>query len=146
MTLTMHTARNRLALIWFAGGGVCFLVLLFISFFAGKVDLSKVDLVGLWDWFLPAIVPNLSLIIGVLVFTHRQRDSGEMLVDSFLYRLAFWLSLLYVLLLLLPLVFFPLTGKSLPDLLSISRLWLAAIQGLATGVLGAFFVRQESKT
>jgi len=104
MTLTMHTARNRLALIWFAGGGVCFLVLLFISFFA-----KKIDLVGLWDWFLPAIVPNLSLIIGVLVFTHRQRDSGEMLVDSFLYRLAFWLSLLYVLLLLLPLLFFPFT-------------------------------------
>lgn len=141
MTLTMHTARNRLALIWFAGGGVCFLVLLFISFFA-----KKIDLMGLWDWFLPAIVPNLSLIIGVLVFTHRQRDSGEMLVDSFLYRLAFWLSLLYVLLLLLPLLFFPLTGKSLPELLNISRLWLAAIQGLATGVLGAFFVRQESKT
>ena len=69
-----------------------------------------------------------------------------MLVDTFLYRLAFWLSLLYVPLLLLPLVFFPLTGKSLPDLLNISRLWLAAIQGLATGVLGAFFVRQDGKT
>ena len=141
MTLSMHAARKRLALVWFAGSGVCFLVLLIISFFGGKTDL-----VGLWDWFLPAIVPNLSLIIGVLVFTHRQRASGEMLVDTFLYRLAFWLSLLYVLLLLLPLVFFPLTGKSLPDLLNISRLWLAAIQGLATGVLGAFFVRQDGKT
>lgn len=141
MTLSMHAARKRLALVWFAGGGVCFLVLLFISFFGSKVDLE-----GLWDWFLPAIVPNLSLIIGVLVLAHRQRDTSETHVDPFLYRLAFWLSLLYVLLLLLPLLFFPLTGKSLPELLNISRLWLAAIQGLATGVLGAFFVRQESKT
>ncbi|HEY9099505.1 MAG TPA: hypothetical protein VIN38_11605 [Thiobacillus sp.] len=141
MTLTLYAARKRLALVWFSGGGLCFMVLIFISFFA-----RKIDLVGLWDWFLPAIVPNLSLIIGVLVFSHRQRVSGEMLVDTFLYRLAFWLSLLYVLLLLLPLVFFPLTGKSLPELLNISRLWLAAIQGLATGVLGAFFVRQDGKT
>lgn len=141
MTLTMDAARKRLALVWFAGGGVSFLVLLFISYFA-----RTLDLIGLWDWFLPAIVPNLSLIIGVLVFTHRQRASGEMLVDTFLYRLAFWLSLLYVLLLLLPLMFFPLTGKPLPELLNISRLWLAAIQGLATGVLGAFFVRHDGKT
>lgn len=140
MSLSMHTARKRLALVWFAGGGVCFAVLLLISFFATEVDLA-----GLWDWFLPAIVPNLSLIIGVLVFTHRQPTLSDAHIDSFLYRLAFWLSLIYVLLLLLPLVFFPLTGKTLPDLLDISRLWMAAVQGLATGVMGAFFVRQDSK-
>jgi hypothetical protein len=50
-----------------------------------------------------------------------------------------------VLLLLLPLLFFPLTGKSLPELLDISRLWLAAVQALTTGAMGAFFVRQDDK-
>jgi len=140
MTLTMQIARKRLALIWFAGAGTCFVVLLFISFFGRKVDLE-----GLWDWFLPAIVPNLSLIIGVLVYTQRQQAAVEVRVDAFLFRLALWLSLLYLLLLLLPLVAFPATGKSLPDLLDISRLWLAAVQGLVTGVMGAFFVRQDSK-
>lgn len=141
MTLTMQTARKRLAVVWFVGGGVSFVVLLFVSFFADTLDLA-----GLWDWFLPAIVPNLSLIIGVLVLAHRQPGAADHAVDDFLFRLAFGLSLLYVLLLLLPLVFFPLTGKSLPDLIDISRLWLAAVQGLATGVLGAFFVRQDGKT
>jgi len=140
MSLTMQTARKRLALVWFAGAGVCFVVLLLISFFAEDADPT-----GLWDWFLPAIVPNLSLILGVLVYTHRQQVATDMRIDPFLYRLALWLSLLYVLLLLLPLLFFPLTGKPLPELLNISRLWLAAIQGLATGVMGAFFVRQDSK-
>jgi hypothetical protein len=137
MTLTMHTARKRLALVWFAGAGVCFVVLLFISFFSADADPT-----GLWDWYLPAIVPNLSLIIGVLVYAHRQTQSNTR-IDPFLYQLAFWLSLLYVLLLLLPLLFFPLAGKPLPELLNISRLWLAAVQGLATGVMGAFFVRQD---
>ncbi len=137
MTLTMHTARKRLALVWFLGAAVCFVVLLFISFFSADADPT-----GLWDWFLPAVVPNLSLIIGVLVYAHRQAQTDTR-IDPFLYRLAFWLSLLYVLLLLLPLLFFPLTGKPLPELLSISRLWLAAVQGLATGVMGAFFVRQD---
>lgn len=137
MTLTMHTARKRLALVWFAGAGVCFVVLLFISFFSADADPT-----GLWDWFLPAIVPNLSLIIGVLVYAHRQTQADTR-IDPFLYRLAYGLSLLYVLLLLLPLLFFPLTGKPLPELLNISRLWLAAVQGLATGVMGAFFVRQD---
>jgi cobalamin synthase len=136
----MHTARKRLALAWFAGAGVCFVVLLFISFFA-----STADLTGLWEWFLPAIVPNLSLIIGVLVYTQRQQVATDTRIDPFLYRLALWLSLLYVLLLLLPLVFFPVTGKTLPELLDISRLWLAAVQGLVTGVMGAFFVRQDGK-
>lgn len=140
MTLTMQTARKRLALLWFTGAGVCFTVLLFISFFA-----RKVDLVGLWDWFLPAVVPNLSLIIGVLVYTQRQQAAVEMNVDEFIYRLALGLSLLYVLLLLLPLLFFPLTGKTLPELLDISRLWLAAVQALTTAAMGAFFVRQDGK-
>lgn len=140
MNLTMQTARKRLALVWFVGAGVCFVVLLFISFFANLGNLAR-----LWEWFLPAIVPNLSLIIGVLVYTQRQQDTVEIRVDEFLYRLALGLSLLYVLLLVLPLVFFPATGKSLPELLDISSLWLAAVQGLVTGVMGAFFVRQDSK-
>lgn len=140
MNLTMQTARKRLALVWFAGAGVCFAVLLFISFFSDPGNLA-----GLWDWFLPAIVPNLSLIVGVLVYTQRQPSPVDVHVDEFLYRLAFWLSLLYVLLLLLPLLCFPGTDKSLPELLDISHLWLAAIQGLVTGVMGAFFVRQDGK-
>ncbi|MBU1223962.1 MAG: hypothetical protein KKA22_01680 [Gammaproteobacteria bacterium] len=140
MSLTMQTARKRLALLWFAGAGVCFVVLLFISFFARIVEVD-----GLWGWFLPAVVPNLSLIIGVLVYTQRQQIQPEMHVDAFLYRLTLGLSLLYVLLLLLPLLFFPLTGKSLPELLDISRLWLAAVQALTTGAMGAFFVRQDDK-
>lgn len=140
MNLTMQTARRRLALVWFAGAGACFVVLLFISFFANLSNLAR-----LWEWFLPAVVPNLSLIIGVLVYAQRQPTPGETRVDEFLYRLALWLSLIYVLLLLLPLLFFPATGKSLPELMDISSLWLAAVQGLVTGVMGAFFVRQDSK-
>ncbi|HQT00874.1 MAG: hypothetical protein B7Y26_10055 [Hydrogenophilales bacterium 16-64-46] len=136
-TLTMHLARKRLAVVWFAGAFVCFFVLLVISFFAENVDPTS-----LWDWFLPAVVPNLSLIIGVLVYAHRQTQSDTP-IDPFLYRLALSLSLLYLALLVLPLLFFPLTGKPLPELLNISRLWLAAVQGLATGVMGAFFVRHD---
>ena len=104
---------------------------------------ENADLAGLWDWFLPAIVPNLSLIIGVLVYTQRQQTAVDIHMDEFLYQIAFWLSFLYVLLLLLPLVFFPATGKPLPELQTISRLWLPAIQGLVTGVMGAFFVRHD---
>lgn len=136
----MQIARKRLALLWFAGAGVCFAVLLFISLFARVVEVD-----GLWGWFLPAVVPNLSLIIGVLVYTQRQQTQPEMHVDAFLYRLTLGLSLLYVLLLLLPLLFFPLTGRSLPELLDVSRLWLAAVQALTTGAMGAFFVRQDDK-
>lgn len=136
----MQIARKRLALLWFAGAGVCFAVLLFISLFARVVEVD-----GLWGWFLPAVVPNLSLIIGVLVYTQRQQIQPEMHVDAFLYRLTLGLSLLYVLLLLLPLLFFPLTGRSLPELLDVSRLWLAAVQALTTGAMGAFFVRQDDK-
>lgn len=137
MSLTMHTARKRLAIVWFSGAGVCFAVLLFISIFSEEVDPTS-----LWDWFLPAIVPNLSLIIGVLVYAYRQTQTDSK-IDPFLYQLAYWLSVIYVLLLLLPLLCHPLTDKTLPELLNISRLWLAAVQGLTTGVMGAFYVRQD---
>jgi len=140
VSLTIQVARRRLATVWFAGAGVCFILLLAISLFG-----SGVDQVRLWDWFLHATVPNLSLILAVLVYVQQQNAPTDTPVDAFLYALAQWLSVFYLILLLLPLLVFPLTGKSLPELLDTSRLWLAGVQGLVTGVMGAFFVRQGNK-
>lgn len=139
MNIAMLQARKRLALVWFAGAGASFFVLLLISLFA-QVDTTK-----LWDWYLPAITPNLSLIVGVLVHDLRKKGDAEENVDSFLYGLAFWLSALYVALLCLPLLVFPFTGISLPEQLDTSRLWLSPLQALATAALGAFYVRREGK-
>jgi len=137
VTLTIQVARRRLATVWFSGAGLCFLVLLVISLFG-----RGANQIELWDWFLHASVPNLSLIIAVMVYVQQHDGPKDTPVDGFLYALAFWLSVFYLILLLLPLLVFPLTGKSLPELLETSRLWLAAVQGLVTGAMGAFFIRQ----
>lgn len=58
-------------------------------------------------------------------------------------RLAVGLSLAYFTIILATLLLRPLTNFAPLELLNISDLWLGPLQGLATGALGAFFVKAE---
>jgi len=57
--ISISASRKVLALVWFIGAGISFLVLYLITTFGGS---ERVE--SLWDWYLPAVTPNLSLIRG----------------------------------------------------------------------------------
>jgi cytochrome bd-type quinol oxidase subunit 2 len=141
MPITLKHAKKRLALVWLSGAGVSFALLLFIS---TQGDPVTVNVPKLWNWFLPGVLPNLSLIVSVLALDLRKKSSEDESIDPFFYRIAFWLSLLYVALFcLLPLL--PHPGRDFQQVLDSSQLWLAPVQALATAALGAFFVKRDGK-
>jgi len=95
-------------------------------------------------WFLPTVISNLSLIIGILVADAKQvLSEDERKIDPFLFKLALSLSIVYFAVVLLTVLIQPFTDMLILELLGRSNLWLAPLQGLAAASLGAFFIKTE---
>lgn len=133
------TAKRRLATVWFIGTGVLFIVLMLQSML-GNYGTGTEEV---WNWFLPNVVPTLTLVVGVMVSDAlgRSEDTGD--VDRFIFRLAFWLSIGFLLALSLPVFIAPFSELPPPQLLKSSLLWVVPLQGLVSAALGAFFVNKK---
>ena len=133
----MSVCRRHLALVWFAAAGLL-LVLVLLQSLLGHYGAHVREA---WSWLLPTIMPTLALIIGVLTADLRAgRDDPP--VDPFLYRLALGASVFYLLVVALTIFVQPLVAQAPTELMSMSNLWLAPLQGLVSAAIGAFFVKK----
>lgn len=139
MKMTLSVCRRRLAILWLGGAGVVF-VLLFLQSVLGRYG---ENVAKAWGWFLPTVMPTLSLIIGVLAIAATRKAAGDKEVDRFFYRLAFGLSAFYLLLVALTLLLQPFLPFAPLELMQQSNLWLGPLQGLVSAALGIFFVKGE---
>ena len=137
--LPMRRCKRRLASVWFGLAGLIFLLLV-IQSVMGHYGAHATDA---WGWFLPNVMPTLSLIVGVLVLDQLGGGVKTRTADAFLYRLALWLSCAYLLLILLSILIQPFAPLPPLDLMQQSNLWLGPLQGLVAGALGAFFVKAD---
>ncbi|MGO9122526.1 MAG: hypothetical protein ACLQPD_33545 [Desulfomonilaceae bacterium] len=136
MILTMTTCKHRLAALWFGVAGVLFFILLFQTIL-GRFGTRASDA---WNWWLPTIMPTLSLVIGVLVKDALTNVMSDMKVDSFLFWLTFGISAAYLTAVLSLFLFQPFTEVGPFELMGQSKLWLSPFQWLVAGSMGAFFV------
>lgn len=136
--LTISTCRRRLVALWLIGSAVLFVVILLQTVFGhyGNEPLSA------WRWFAASLGPNLSLMIGVLLADDKRVGKAANAIGRFVFRIAFSSCLFYLLALLLVLLLQPFAVPSgdAVDYLKASSLWLTIPQGVATGILGWFFV------
>jgi len=138
--LTIKQCRRRLAVIWFIGSAILFLLLIAQTIFKHYGDRAT----AVWSWFLPMIMPTLSLIIGVLVWDAQDKAPGRGHADRFLYRLAAILSASYLLILSLTFFLSPFVPWTPLELMAQSSLYMGPFQGLVAAALGAFFVSKPS--
>ena len=138
MPISMSKCKNRLATIWFVGAGLVFALML-LQTLLGHYEsaVSKA-----WGWALPTVMPTLSLIIGVLVVDLGGNAAKNVRVDSFVFKLAASLSIVYLCSVLLTMLLQPLSPKSPSDALHLSNVWLGPFQGLVAAAIGAFFTRK----
>jgi hypothetical protein len=131
----------RLAIIWLAGGGFLFVILVGQSL-TGYYEPRTEDA---WGWFLPTVMPTLSLIVGALVADYRKAAvAGQEQQAGPLFWLGAGLSVFYLLLVALSILLQPLLAETSPlTLMQRSNLWLGPLQGLCVAALGFFF---HSKT
>ena len=129
----------RLAYVWMVGAGISFLVLL------GQTmrHVYGSQYAKAWSWFLPTVVPILTLIVGSLAYQAKASEDGAT-VDRRMYLVSMVFSAFYLLLVLGVLASTAFQAQDLPlERMSQSQLWLAPVQALTTTALGAFFVSKK---
>ena len=138
-SISVVICKKRLTIVWFVGAGIIFAIVLLQSVF-GRYAEHTTDA---WSWFLPTVMPALSLIIGVLVADAMRGTICDRRIDPFMFRLTFSLSIAYFVIVLATILLQPFAPGPPLALLAMSNLWLGPFQGLVIGALGAFFVRAE---
>jgi hypothetical protein len=139
MRISMSKCKKRLAILWFFSSIFLFLILFFQTIF-GRFDSRSNEA---WSWFLPTIMPTLSLIIGVMVMDTLGKGIEIKRADMFFFRLTYLLSVAYILIVASTILIQPFSTMPLLDLMKQSNLWLGPFQGLVSASLGAFFVKRE---
>ena len=138
--MNVRKAMWWLAGIWFIGAGLCFIVLVGQS----QVGVFDSDTGAVWGWFLPTVMPTLSLIVGALVADYRKIPAGAPEAARPAAGPVFWLgaalSGFYLLLLGTTITMSSLQVEAAPlELMRRSNLWLGPLQGLCVAALGFFF-------
>ena len=138
--MTIEEARKHLATLWFIVSGLLFLLLI-LQTIAGKYA-DKVN--EAWGWFLPTIMPSLSLIAATWVSDVTQTSAEIQEANIFLYRLALSVSGFYLLAVFLALIGNIFSNTPPLELMRQSNLFLGPIQGLVAAIIGLFFIRKSS--
>ena len=135
----MRAAKWKLATLWLSGSGAIALILIGQSL-AGYYEPRSEDA---WGWFLPTVMPTLSLIVAVLAADYRNPmvpETDVQAVEPRMLRLGIALSAMYLLLVALSILVQPFLSQTAPVvLMHRSNLWLGPFQGLVAAVLGVFF-------
>ena len=141
MQKKLSNCKRNLAILWFLSSGLLFFII-FLQTIFGKYQDHESEV---WSWTLQTFMPTISLIISVFIVDAFRTSKEEKQVDSFFYRLAFALSLCYLILAILTILLQPFAttfGNVTPlELIKKSGLWLGPLQGLVGASLGVFFLK-----
>jgi len=138
--MSVSEAQQTIAKVWFFGSGVAIIALITQSLFGYWGD--KVS--DAWSWFLPTILPTLTLIVSSVVADARKQRRSEMQIEQFPYMIALWLSVFYFICVFISVLAGNFTKYAPLELMKISGLWLGPLQGLLSALIALFFVKQSS--
>ena len=135
--MTLSRSKWVLAVIWLVGAGLILMLMVGQSLF----DVYGARTEEAWSWYLPTVMPSLSLILGVLVadFRAEKAGPGSRRKSGPLLGLAVGVSIFYLAMVSLTLLVQPFLTTPPLELMQRSNLWLGPLQGLAAATLGAFF-------
>ena len=137
----LDRVRTRLAVLWLVGSGLIVFTLVLQSLF-GKFSSGVQEV---WGWALPTIMPTLGMILTVLGYTALDPNYSKTEVRASFYAIAWWLSLVYLILVLLTIWIQPFVSAEPIQLMRLSNLWLGPFQGLVASALGVLFVSRKRK-
>jgi hypothetical protein len=99
-----------------------------------------------WSWLLPLVLPFLTLIVSSVVAEANQQNPSTAPTSDLAFGIAWWLSLVYLILLLVMELTVLWSATQTPlDIFKGSNLFLTPIQGLLGIALGFFFTQRRGK-
>ena len=142
--MPLDKVRGWLAAVWGIGASAVFVLLVVQSQLGRYGDKTQ----EAWGWFLPTIMPTAGMITTVLGYT--ALNPMQLMVDvrkSFFHAATF-LSLLYLVLILLTILLQPfraLDASKAVQSMQQSNLWLGPLQGIVAASLGVLFFSKQEK-
>src|SRR5678816_674921 len=105
--IPLERVRWRLAMIWFGGAALLFLILIIQSLANVYEDSTQ----KVWGWMLPNVMPTLSAMIGIFAATAvGERAAESLMVRRGFARLATGLSLFHLFAVFVTIFAFPFVG------------------------------------
>lgn len=142
--IPLDKVRSRLALLWLVSSSLIIVIVVLQSLLGRYGEKAQ----EAWSWLLPTLMPTLGMIVTVLGYTALDPTALEGVVRKSFFHVAFWLSALYLFLVLLTLLIQPF-AKADPEkavqLMRLSNLWLGPVQGLVASALGVLFVSKRKR-
>lgn len=138
----LETVRIGLARLWMIGAGALFLILVIQSLNQVYKDLTQ----DVWGWFLPTILPTMTMIFTVLTYTALNPQMSGFVVRRSFASVAKWLSLFYLFVVSLTILLRPYSAHSPAEaigLMRTSNLWLGPLQGIVASSMGVLFVSKQ---
>jgi hypothetical protein len=129
--------QQRLAILWGTGSFVGLLILVAETY--GKVWGSLAP--EAFGWFLPMVVPTLTLIVGSVVAEQTKDTPSTSKVTPLAFWVTFWVSAVYLSFVALAVISAAWDDKPI-SVLKTSSLWLSPLQALVGGCIGVFFGRR----
>lgn len=137
MKISIVTGQRRLAILWGAGSFLGLLVLVIETY--GKVWGSLAP--EAFGWFLPMVVPTLTLIVGSVVAEQTKEIPSTSEVTPLAFWVTFWVSAAYLTFITVAVISTAWDDTPI-SVLKTSSLWLSPLQALVGGSIGVFFGRR----
>ena len=136
--MKMLTCKRSLAAIWMTLGGIAVLILIGQTI----TDRYGEKLVDVWTWFTVYFLPAATIVMFASTVGERDSPTNETMVSHGAFIGAAVLSVLYLLLILLPLLSQPFLESDSPfDTLNKWAIVLAIFQSIVVGALAAVYIR-----
>jgi hypothetical protein len=138
--VSLAATRAAITRLWLSGAGCAAIFLVVSSILRGRADAAR----EVWSWFLPLVLPTIGLMVGVLGAAAMGQRAETYVRKSFV-DIAFWLSVAYLLLLLITIVLEPFSPLRGAELHGMSNYWMGPFQGLVVAALGYLFTSSQEK-
>lgn len=141
MKMQMNICQTRLMLVWVAG---CIILLLvaWLQIVFGHYGENGRDVV---EWLLPAIIPTLSLVIGVWANNALKKPKSTEKVGKGIYRIVIVASIFYLTFIGLVFAIQPMVARPPLAVIKDSSLIIAPLQGVVCAFIGIFFTQDSKK-
>jgi hypothetical protein len=137
--LSMARCKIILGVIWMAFFLGLFTLLLL------QVDGSKYggDAGTVWSWFLPMILPTVTLIVGVFLLDVQNNSIQEAKVNFIVFFLAVSGSIIYLIFLSWIFLGEPFSSKNVFSAMKDYGMPISVLQGLVNSLIGVFFMNKK---
>ena len=137
--IDIRVAQLRLMVVWLTGVAPSFALMIVRTIGPDSLNIQKV-----WGWLLAAVMPTLSLVVGTYAAAAHQTKINR-LADRLFFRITIGLSLAYLVILTVTILFYPLGTDDAMKLLDNMSLILGPLQGLVSASLGVFFATNRAR-